>query len=98
MITAADFGEVLGFLQVNYADGTNSEIPIDVMDWYNNAAGPGGSILATTTWNQQPNNPTPHDVGLYGLTVDTGSPAKTIISITLPNDGRLKIFSAAVHS
>jgi hypothetical protein len=99
MITAADFGEVLGFLQVNYADGTNSQVPIDVMDWYNNAAGPGGSILATTTWNQQPNNPTPHDVGLYGLTVDSGAaPGKTIISITLPNDGRLKIFAAAVHS
>ena len=97
MITAADFGDVLGFLQVNYSDGTNSEVPIDVTDWFNNSPGPGGSILATTTWNQQPNNPTPHDVSLYGLTVDTGS-AKTIISITLPNDNRLKVFGAAVRS
>jgi len=97
LITAADFGDVLGFLQVNYADGTNSEVPIDVTDWFNNSPGPGGSILATTTWNQQPNNPTPHDISLYGLTVDTGS-AKQIISITLPNDNRLKVFGAAVRS
>jgi hypothetical protein len=97
LIAAADFGDVLGFLQVNYSDGTNSQIPIDVTDWYSNSPGTGGSILATTVWNQQPDNPTPHDISLYGLTVDTGV-AKTIISITLPNDNRLKIFGAAVHS
>jgi beta-glucosidase len=96
LITAADFGDVLGFLQVNYSDGTNSEVPIDVTDWFNDSPGPGGSLLATTTWNQQPDNPTPHAIGLYGLTVDTGS-AKTIISITLPNDNRLKVFGAAVR-
>jgi len=97
MITAAHNGEILGFLQVNYSDGTNSLVPIDVTDWFNNTPGPGGSILATTTWNQLPSNPTPHDVSLYGLTVDTGS-AKTIISVTLPNDSRLIFFGAAVHS
>jgi beta-glucosidase len=97
MITAAHNGEILGFLQVNYGDGTNSLVPIDVTDWFNNTPGPGGSILATTTWNQLPSNPTPHDVSLYGLTVDTGS-AKAIVSITLPNDSRLIFFAAAVHS
>ncbi|HEX4725298.1 MAG TPA: glycoside hydrolase family 3 C-terminal domain-containing protein [Pseudonocardiaceae bacterium] len=97
MITSADFGDVLGFLQINYSDGTNSEVPIDVTDWFNNTPGTDGSILATTTWNQQPDNPTPHDVSLYGLTVNSGS-SKTIISITLPNDNRLKIFGAAVRS
>jgi beta-glucosidase len=98
LLTTANNGEILAFLQVNYSDGTNEQFPIDVNDWFNNQATGGGSIVATTVWNQQPDNPTPHDASLYGLTVDTGAAnAKTIISVTLPIDTRLKMFSAAVH-
>jgi hypothetical protein len=99
LITTADNGEVLAFLQVNYSDGTNAQFPIDVNDWFDNQPTGGGSLVATAIWNQQPDNPTPHDASLYGLTVDTGAAnTKQIISMTLPNDPRLKIFSAAVHS
>jgi len=99
LLTSANNGEILAFLQVNYSDGTNAQFPIDVSDWFNNQAATGGSIVATAIWNQQPDNPTPHDASLYGYTVDTGaSNTKTIISMTLPNDNRLKFFSAAVHS
>ncbi|HEX3589504.1 MAG TPA: hypothetical protein VHV74_07715, partial [Pseudonocardiaceae bacterium] len=72
---------------------------IDFNDWFNNTAAAGGSIVATSIWNQQPDNPTPHDASLYGYTVDTGATnPKTIISMTVPDDQRLKLFSAAVHS
>jgi beta-glucosidase len=99
LLTTANNGEILAFLQVNYSDGTNQQFPIDVNDWYNNQAAPGSSIVATTIWNQQPDNPTPHDASLYGLTIDTGaSNTRTIVSMTLPTDNRLKFFSAAVHS
>jgi hypothetical protein len=99
LLTTADDGEVLAFLQVNYSDGTNAQFPVDVNDWYNNQPAAGGSLVATAIWNQQPGNDTPHDASLYGLTVDTGaSNTKTIISMTLPHDTRLKFFSAAVHS
>ncbi|MEV0404448.1 glycoside hydrolase family 3 C-terminal domain-containing protein [Actinoallomurus sp. NPDC050550] len=97
LLTAASNGEVLAFLQVNYTDGTNELVPIDVADWYDNSPAPGGSLVATTTWNQKPGNNTPHDVSLYGLTIDTGA-SKTVTSITLPKDNRLKVFTAAVHS
>jgi beta-glucosidase len=99
LLGTADDGEVQGLLQVNYSDGTNQQVFIDFNDWFNNTAAAGGSIVATSIWNQQPDNPTPHDASLYGFTVDTGATStKTIISMTVPNDQRLKLFSAAVHS
>lgn len=99
LITAADNGDVPAFLQVNYTDGTSDLFPIDVADWYSNMPAAGGSLVATTVWNQKPGNNTPHSVSLYGLTIDTGaSNSKTITSITLPTDGRLKVFAASVHS
>jgi beta-glucosidase len=99
LLTAANNGEVLGFIQVNYSDGTNELVPVDVNDWFNNTPAPGGSIVATTIWNQQPGNVTPHDASLYGATLDLAASAgKTVQSITLPKDGRMKVFAAAVHS
>jgi beta-glucosidase len=99
LLTSANNGDVLAFLQVNYSDGTNAQFPVDVNDWYDNQPTGGGSLVATTVWNQQPGNDTPHDASLYGLTIDTGvANPRTIISMTLPNDTRLKVFSAAVHS
>ncbi|HKN97089.1 MAG TPA: glycoside hydrolase family 3 C-terminal domain-containing protein [Pseudonocardiaceae bacterium] len=99
LLGTADHGEVQALLQVNYSDGTNQQVFIDFNDWFDNTAAPGGSIVATSIWNQQPDNPTPHDASLYGYTVDTGATdQKTIVSVTLPNDRRLKVFSAAVHS
>jgi beta-glucosidase len=98
LLTTANNGEVQGLLQVNFSDGTNQQVLVDVNDWFNNTPAAGGSIVATSTWNQQPDNPTPHDASLYGDTVDIGATTtKTIISMTLPSDSRLKIFSAAVH-
>jgi beta-glucosidase len=99
LLTSADDGEVLGFVTVNYSDGTREQVPVAVNDWYDNTPAPGGSVVATTVWNQQPDNPTPHDASLYGATLDlTASAGKTVVSITLPNDSRMKLFSAAVHS
>ncbi|MBT2594977.1 hypothetical protein [Arthrobacter sp. ISL-72] len=98
LLTASNDGDILGFLRVNYTDGTSEQFPIEVADWFSSNPAPGGSLVASTAWNQRPGNNSPHAVGLYGLTVDTGaSNAKTIASITLPSDGRLKVFSAAVH-
>ncbi len=98
LLTTADDGEVQGLLQVNYSDGTNQQFLIDVNDWFDNTPAAGGSLVATSIWNQQPDNPTPHDASLYGYTVDTGAAnPKTIISMTVPDDSRLKLFSAAVH-
>lgn len=99
LLTSANNGEVLGFITVNYSDGTREQVPVAVNDWYDNSPAPGGSIVATAVWNQQPDNPTPHDASLYGATLDLAASAgKTVVSITLPNDNRMKVFAAAVHS
>jgi beta-glucosidase len=86
-----------GTVTVTYTDGTTAAIAVDFPDWYSNKAG-GNSQLAVTTanWNRPPADTLGnHAVSLY-TTGGALDPAKTVATVTLPNDSSIHVFAVSV--
>ncbi|MFC4032447.1 glycoside hydrolase family 3 C-terminal domain-containing protein [Streptomyces polygonati] len=82
---------------VTYTDGSTAAIPVDFPDWYSNKAS-GNSQLAVTTanWNRPPTDTLGnHAVSLY-TTGGALDPAKTVATVTLPNDGGIHVFAISI--
>ncbi|QHA08102.1 hypothetical protein GQF42_36875 [Streptomyces broussonetiae] len=86
-----------GTVTVTYTDGTSADIPITFPDWWSNAAS-GNSQLAVTTanWHRPPGDTIgDHAVSLY-TTGGALDPARTVATITLPNDSGIHVFAIAI--
>ncbi len=78
---------------VNYTDGTSTSFSQSVSDWSSSQGYPGESVALTTTYRNTSgggrNNGT-FDVYGYSFAIDS---AKTVASITLPNDGNVEVLA-----
>ncbi|MFF7194047.1 glycoside hydrolase family 3 C-terminal domain-containing protein [Streptomyces sp. NPDC008079] len=86
-----------GTVKVTYTDGTSADLAVVLPDWYSNAAS-GNSQLAVTTanWNRPPGDTLgDHAVSLY-TTGGALDPAKTVATVTLPNDSGFHVFALSV--
>ncbi|WP_405587504.1 glycoside hydrolase family 3 C-terminal domain-containing protein [Streptomyces sp. NBC_01190] len=82
---------------VTYTDGSTAAVPVDFPDWYSNKAS-GNSQLAVTTanWNRPPTDTLGnHPVSLY-TTGGALDPAKTVATVTLPDDSGIHVFAISV--
>ena len=83
---------------INYSDGTSTTVTQSISDWASPQGYAGESVALTTAYRntssggQQTGT---FDVYGYSLAVD---PTKTVESITLPNDGNVKILSIATQA
>ena len=68
-----------------------------VADWYANAAAPGCDLAVTTpNWNVPAGDTIgPHPVSLYTTTVAL-DPGKQVSAVTLPGNGSMHVFAAAI--
>jgi beta-glucosidase len=96
LLGAATFGEIKATVTVTYTDGTTTAVPVDFNDWYSNAATGGGSVVATSQWNQPPGGIGAHDVSIYGQLSPIDA-AKTIAYLTLPDSANLHFFTIATQ-
>lgn len=86
-----------GTVTVTYTDGSTAAVAVDFPDWYSNAAS-GNSQLAVTTanWNRPPGDTLGnHAVSLY-TTGGALDPAKTVATVTLPDDSGIHVFAISV--
>jgi beta-glucosidase len=97
---AGSFGTQSGTVTVNYTDGTSSTTTLSLADWYADAAAPGTVIAASSPWNVPPSE-TPYfglqTVAVYYAQIPV-DPAKTIASVTLPDNPLMHFFDVGVPS
>ena len=82
LLGAGDFGSPSGMGTVTYTDGTTQSFNLALADWYNDAPQAGGTLIASTLWNDSA-GPSTHQVGIYSASVPL-QPGKTVQSVTLP--------------
>lgn len=99
LIAVGTNGEQTGPVTIGYTDGTTSTGTIDVNDWYDNAAVPGSTLVATTPyWNRPPGSTfvRTQPVSVYATTVPITA-GKQVSYVVLPTDGQLHVFALAVQ-
>ena len=83
---------------VNYSDGTSTTVTQSVSDWAMPQGYAGESIALTTTYrNTSIGGSQNGTFEVYGYSIAV-NPAKTVESITLPNDAKVKVLSIATVS
>ena len=83
---------------IHYSDGSSETVTQSLSDWHTPQSYAGESIAETTYYrntNSSGRNEGLFDIYGYTLTVD---PAKTVESITLPDNGNVKILSIATQA
>ena len=97
LLGAGDHGTQSGTVTVTYTDGSTTTGAVTLADWYANAAAPGCDLAVTTpNWNVPPGDTIgPHPVSLYTTTVAL-DPAKQVSAVTLPGNGSMHVFAAAI--
>jgi hypothetical protein len=82
---------------VNYTDGTSSSFTQSISDWFVSARNPGESIAKSMAYrNTSSGGRDARTFNLYGYAFATNS-AKTVKSITLPNNSQVKILAIGLH-
>jgi beta-glucosidase len=96
---AGTFGTQGGPVTVTYTDGTSQAATLSFADWFADSPVAGTVIAASGPWNQPPSNTSlgPHTVAVYYAQIPV-DPAKTIASVTLPNNPQLHLFDVGVPS
>ncbi len=97
LLGAGDHGTQSGTVTVTYTDGSTSSGNVTMADWYANAPAPGCALAVTTpNWNRPPGDTLgPHPVSLYTTTVAL-APGRQVAAVTLPDNGALHVFAAAI--
>jgi hypothetical protein len=83
---------------IHYSDGTSKTVTQSVSDWASPQGYAGESVALSTAYRNTSNGGRAggtFDVYGYTIAVD---PAKTVQSITLPNDAKVKVLSIATQS
>ncbi|HEX3491205.1 MAG TPA: glycoside hydrolase family 3 C-terminal domain-containing protein [Streptosporangiaceae bacterium] len=97
---AGTFGTQSGPVTINYTDGTTQTDTLSLADWYANAPATGSVIAASGPWNVPPSQTSSfgaHTVAVYYTQIPV-NPAKTIASVTLPDNPLLHLFDIGVPS
>jgi beta-glucosidase-like glycosyl hydrolase len=83
LLGTGDFGTASGTGTVVYTDGTTQQFAITFSDWWANQASPGGDILATLPYINNPGGHQNQRVSIYyaGVPLQAG---KTVQYVTLP--------------
>jgi hypothetical protein len=83
---------------VSYTDGTTTSFVQGVSDWLYPQGYAGETIVSTTAYRVAPNGATsPGPIYVYGYTFALNS-AKSVASITLPNNARVVVLAASLLS
>lgn len=93
VIATAHNGDVQATARIGYADGTSQDVPIRVTDWAAGSPRFGESVAVRTDYRVRAG--TGRDappVALWQLALPV-DPARTPVSLTLPNDPRLEIYA-----
>jgi cyclophilin family peptidyl-prolyl cis-trans isomerase len=77
---------------VRYTDGTTSTLNQDISDWHGSNGFTGESVAETTFRNKSNGKAGKNEFELYAYTLDL-NPAKTVASITLPNNSDVKVLA-----
>jgi hypothetical protein len=78
---------------VNYTDGTNTTVTINLSDWFNAKGWPGESVISCSEDRNFDNgSPDPHSACLYGYDIALNS-AKTVSNIVLPATRNIVLLS-----
>ncbi|MGH3407863.1 MAG: glycoside hydrolase family 3 C-terminal domain-containing protein, partial [Streptosporangiaceae bacterium] len=95
---AGTFGTQGGPVTVTYTDGTTQTSTLSLADWYADAPATGSVIAASGPWNVPPSQSSSfgaHTVAVYYAQIPV-NPAKTIASVTLPDNPLLHLFEIGV--
>jgi beta-glucosidase len=86
-----------GTVTVTYTDGSTADVAVEFPDWYSNKAGTNSQLAVTTAkWNRPPGDTLgDHAVSLY-TTGGALDPAKTVATVTLPDDSGIHVFAISV--
>jgi hypothetical protein len=86
LVGTGDYGAVSGTGTITYTDGTTQQFTVGFADWWSNSASPGGDILATLPYINNPSGKETQRVSVYyaGIPLQQG---KTVAYVTLPNIG-----------
>ncbi|WP_229668952.1 beta strand repeat-containing protein, partial [Edaphobacter acidisoli] len=83
---------------ITYTDGTTTTTNLSLSDWKNYYAYPGESLVESTTYADTQSGGTQSGTyNVYGYQI-TLNPAKTLQSITLPNNSNITILSLALST
>ncbi len=97
-------GSASGQGRIMYANGSEQSFTLSLADWYNNAAGPGQSLVARTAhWNQQGGAGT-SPVSVYAASIPL-RPGQAVAAVVLPdvssgvaaNETAMHIFAMAIR-
>jgi beta-glucosidase len=97
---AGTFGTQGGPVTVTYTDGSTQTAALGLADWFADSAAPGTTIAASGPWNVPPSQSSSfglHTVAIYYQQIPV-NPAKTIASVTLPDNPQLHLFDIDVPS
>ncbi|WP_051939089.1 glycoside hydrolase family 3 C-terminal domain-containing protein [Phaeacidiphilus oryzae] len=86
LLGTSAYGEGSGSGVITYTDGSSQQISLDFPDWWSNTPPPGGSILVSTPYLDQPAGKQTQQVSVYAETVSL-EPGKTPAYLTLPDMG-----------
>ncbi|HEY2154685.1 MAG TPA: hypothetical protein VGH33_03580, partial [Isosphaeraceae bacterium] len=98
LLGSSVFGPQAGTFVVTYTDGTKASFTLTLSDWTGGYVGrgttaPGESVAATTPYTDQSDGGTYREPAyVYGYTLPIAQ-GKTVRSITLPNNGKIKILA-----
>lgn len=97
LLGAAVFGPQAGSFLVTYTDGTSAAVTLTLSDWVNGFTGrgtaaPGESIAATMPYTDYAGGTYGQTAYVYGYTIPIAQ-GKTVKSLTLPNNGKIKILA-----
>jgi beta-glucosidase len=103
LLGAGDYGAASGTGTVIYTDGSTQQFSITLPDWWSNTAPPGGDILASAAYINNPTGRTNQKVSVYyvGVPLQQG---KAVAYVTLPDvsqgvatgETAMHIFAAAI--
>jgi len=83
---------------IHYSDGTSTTVTQSLSDWAMSQNYAGESVVTTTSYRNTSNGGSyPSTFGVYAYSLSV-NPAKTVESITLPNDGNVKIVSLVTQA
>jgi beta-glucosidase len=91
-----DYGTASGAGTIYYTDGTTQQYSLAFSDWWANSAQPGGDILASASYINNPSGKQNQNVSIYFASVPLQA-GKTVKYVTLPDVGAAVQGSTAMH-
>lgn len=95
LLASATGGGLRSSATVTYTDGTSASVPLGASDWAGGAAAGEDVAVAAPHRFRNPSGTDGPPVSIYVETVAL-DPTKVLRSMTLPDDGRLKVFALTV--